>query len=137
MTPADRTKLIDEAGRLAEELDRADTAHDAATAGKRSRLDEIRAMVPSWYPKLKPSVALSVPGNKYVAVISERGNRSSIISVAKVIARLGKAEAEKWISIPLGELRKLLPKHEHSEYILTERIGERSVEFVAKAKKAA
>lgn len=132
--PPERIRLIDEGGALKAALNKEDIAHDAATATRRARLEFIRLSIPTWFPKQRAAEAVSVSGNKYMAVVSERGNKSSIIDIAKVIARLGKEEAIKWVSIPLGELRKLLPKHEHAKFIAKERIGERSVEFVPKAK---
>ena len=130
---SDRADLIDEAGRIGDELAAEDAAHAAKTSVRRARLTALQSEIVGWFEKEPPESEHAPAGDKYVAEIGPKGNRSYILSVSKLYRRLGRFEFLKHAEIPLGTLRCLLPKAEHEQFIRTLRTGNRSLNVIKKA----
>ncbi len=130
---SDRAALVDELGEIKDRLAVKAAIYRADIAVDEARGTSLEAEVLSWYDH-EPAEAEAAPaGEKYVAEIGPRGNRSSIISISKVYKRLGRSLFMQHAEIALGTLRKVLKKDERERFILTERTGDRALTMVRKA----
>jgi len=117
--------LVDELGTLDAEL--------ARLKPKIDRAKWLREVIAGWYADEKPESAMVANGDKYQAIVSQMGNKRSVISIKEVKRRLGETEFMQHCSIGLGVLDEILTVEELPQFIKTERTGPRSVKTVAKA----
>lgn len=124
---ADRASVIDELGDLRSALAVDAAEYAAKVSVRQARAAALEAAVLGWYDGEPPEAEAAPAGEKYVAEIGPKGNRSSIISISRLYRRLGRVAFMANAEIPLGKLRTLLGKEEISKFIATERTGARSL----------
>lgn len=117
--------IVDRAGVL--------EAKFAALKPDADELKLLKDVIAGWYASEPPEKAMIADGIKYQAVISAKGNRREVISIAAVRRRLGDQEFMAHASIGLGVLDELLSVEELPAFIRSDRTGPRSVKTVAKA----
>jgi len=125
LTKGQRQELIDEFGRLQQQVD----AHKPAKARHAAIREQLLATYAS-APPLQPYIE---EGLEFTVLISERATERIITNMAKLLKMLGVRLFLKSCKFPLGAVDQAVPKAEHKLFLIEGPTGERRLKAVPKA----
>jgi hypothetical protein len=120
-----RSAIIDEYGELDRRIAEFKPICDRAAALKKE--------IVSWFERESADQSFVAEGLRYTVQISPKAVERRIVDMAKLFLRIGKAKFLELCRFPLAAIDQHIPAENHSEFLLSERSGNRSVKAVAKA----
>ncbi len=129
ISPKAKTAIIDEYGEICRKIDEA----EARLNDDRKRCSELEAQILSWCEDQPAADAVLCEGRHFIAKVSPRSIKRTIVSLGKVYSMFGKERFLSLCSFPLGVIDKLLQPSEVEQLVKSERVGRRTLTLIAKA----
>lgn len=123
-----RAKVIDELGKLAEQLEPARPLL--------KRYDEIRKQIAGWFDGEPADQTFVEAGKAYEVEISERAEERTI-NIAKLAKKLGPKRFLTVVKVPMSALDQHVSPEDQRDMVTTERTGGRRVKVRRKGGKEA
>jgi hypothetical protein len=113
---------VDELGRIEARL------RETKLLGKRA--DKLRKTIRSWFVDSAPAATFTVFGAQYVAEVGAQQNERSVISMERLMQRLGAAEFFEHCSFPLTALDLIIAPGDQADLTQTLDTGPRGLKIV-------
>jgi hypothetical protein len=111
--------VVDEFGRLDDEL--------AGMKPKERRHEQLRKQIAGWFESADPAGTFVLEGRAYTVEVSPRSNERKILSMPKLMKRLGSTLFLKLCTFPLKVLDAHIPAAEQEPLVATTPTGSRKV----------